>query len=238
MKAYKFRSHDQLEFAFDILFGNRLYCASRETLNDPVEGAYGAMILDSVDKAKAAEKEVAEVAKALKICSLSQTSNEQLLWAYYASGFTGMAVEVEIPDPTTYSPSIDEGSIRIKAVDYDRRALLGTLPYDDPQSAAYESLVTKGRHWEHEKEVRIIANTPALDKGCYYQLAAPPTALHVGCRMPKASMFALATVCEKIKIPFAVVSPIPAEIPSMEIAFHKTMIYPGGSIKLPDRSNY
>lgn len=40
MRAYKFRSPDRMEFVFDILFNQRLYCAEWHTLNDPVEGVF------------------------------------------------------------------------------------------------------------------------------------------------------------------------------------------------------
>lgn len=40
MKLYKFRSLDNIEFTFDILLNERLYCANYKDLNDPFEGIF------------------------------------------------------------------------------------------------------------------------------------------------------------------------------------------------------
>ena len=40
MLAYKFRSANQLEYAFDVVLNNRLHCADWRKLNDPMEGMF------------------------------------------------------------------------------------------------------------------------------------------------------------------------------------------------------
>jgi hypothetical protein len=198
-----------------------------------MEGAYGMMHLGSPEKVDAAHRQVEEYSIRLRVCSLSRESGDHLLWAYYASGFSGMAIEVEIPEPATYDPRIEEGPVRVKQVECERGPHLGTLPYDDPKSAAYERLAFKQRHWAHEKEVRIIADTEALEAGCFYKLPSRPTAVCVGMRMPSASQIALAIVCSKLEIPFAKVSPMNSEPPSLEFAFAGEVRWQGGSAKLP-----
>src|SRR5688500_14515121 len=100
MRAYKFRSAGQLALALDIVYHCRLYCSDWETLNDPLESLFMYSYLSPSDQSAttAAAKAVQAAAKLLKVCSLSQTFDSHLLWAHYAEGFTGLAVEVEVPD--------------------------------------------------------------------------------------------------------------------------------------------
>lgn len=233
MRVFKYRSLEQLGLAFDILFANRLYCASAETLNDPMEGSYGTMIKSSACEAEAAQKQVEEFSKRLRICSLSRTCGEHLLWAHYASGFTGLAIEVEIPEPTKYSPLVDEGLVRIKEVDCSIGSHLGTLPYDDPRAAAYERFAAKERHWAYENEVRIIGDVDGLDQGCFYHILQKPRAVYLGFRMPLSTKFSLGAICEKLGIPLAIVSPGPGQIPWLDVCFPNEMKWPGGLIELP-----
>jgi len=236
MQAFKFRTNDQLEFAFDVLFKNRLFCAPRDSLNDPMEGWYGMMPPTFMEDARAAQEKVEEFQQRLRICSLSDTVGEHLLWSYYGSGFKGLAIEVDIPEPTNYDPRVDQGLVRVKRVDCEHGARLGKLPYDDQQAAAYEALASKERQWGHLHEVRIIADKDALDEGCYFQLSSKPKALYVGCRMSPTSKMALGVICAALEIPFAHVTPQNVGVPSVVIGFDKQLKLAGKTIVLPDPS--
>jgi len=172
MIAYKFRSACPPEYVKDIIENNRLFCASKDSLNDPWEGTFGTYILASTSAADAAQRHVQILMKELRVCALSESVDNVLTWAYYASGFSGFAIEVEIPEPQTYHPNRAEGLIRVRRIRYEDGNHLGLLPSDDPEAASYEALAGKLPKWQHEDEVRIIAHTTALSND-HFPLAAP-----------------------------------------------------------------
>src|SRR6185312_15116031 len=107
MKAYKFRSSSQLPFALDIMFNNRLHCSDWRNLNDPMEGMFAYSY--NATKERDFKDEVASIVKhkqRLKVCSLSKTFDCHLLWAHYASGFSGLAIEVELPDRSPFVKTV------------------------------------------------------------------------------------------------------------------------------------
>lgn len=222
MIAYKFRSEGQFDFALDVIYGRRLYCSSTSDFNDPSEGAFGAMVLDSVDQAVAAQQKVIEHRRHLRVCSLSKNCGQVLLWAYYASGFTGLAIAVEIPEPQTYSPLAPEGDIKVREIRYCQRLHLGTLPHDDVVAAAYESIAAKSTAWDHEEEIRIIADSRSLVDGCFYPLANPVKEIVVGLRFPKARLRALSTICASESIALKVAVPHGDKVELRDLASPKS----------------
>jgi hypothetical protein len=102
MLAYKFREPSQIEYALDILFNNRLFCADWTRLNDPMEGifSYSHHTTDETDYSELLD-EIKIEKKRIKICSLSKTFDCHLLWAHYADGFSGMAIEVQLPNKSS-----------------------------------------------------------------------------------------------------------------------------------------
>lgn len=186
MRVYKFRSSSQLPFALDIIFNNRLYCADWRTLNDPMEGMF-VYSYQSTDERDSTE-EVAEIVrhkKQLRVCSLSGTFDCHLLWAHYASGFDGLAIEVELP----------ERSPVIRKVEY--RGVFGYVSIGGsltPSQAAEQVLSSKYREWEYEKEVRV------LQREEWYQLEIPVKRVIAGHRMNPALFEALRIICERRNI--------------------------------------
>lgn len=183
MKAYKFRSSSQLPFALDIIFNNRLYCSDWRDLNDPMEGMF-VYSYRSTDE-KDYRDQVGEIVrhkKRLKVCSLSKTFDCHLLWAYYASGFDGLAIEVELPDR---SPVVRE-------VTY--RGVFGSFSFDrpvSPEQAAEQVLSSKYHEWKYEQEVRILQHDE------WYRLEKPVSRVIAGHRMNPALFEALRIVCEQ-----------------------------------------
>jgi len=182
VKAYKFRSSSQLPFALDIIFNSRLYCADWRNLNDPMEGmfVYSYRTSDGRDY-KEEVAQIIEHKKQLKLCSLSKTFDCHLLWAHYASGFDGLAIEVELPDRSPV----------IKSVDY--RGVFASVSFDTPMPpdrAAEAVLSSKYQEWAYEQEVRV------LQRGEWYQLQEPVRHVIAGHRMNPALFEALRIICE------------------------------------------
>ena len=186
MRAFKFRSEDQVAYALDIIFNRRLYCSDWSKLNDPVEGHFSYQYSGSKRTDPAGPvAELIRNKKRLRVCSLSQTFDCHLLWSHYASGFSGMAIEVELPD-----------SPRIKPVRYE--GVFAFLHLDDGTdtlAAADQVLTSKYQEWFYEREVRI------LQREEWFELEQPVVRVIAGHRMNPALFRALQMVCEREGIP-------------------------------------
>ncbi|EME67982.1 hypothetical protein H261_20734 [Paramagnetospirillum caucaseum] len=187
MRAYKFRSASSTDKIFDIILNRRLYCADWRNLNDPLEGifAFGT----SKESRKAYDKFLGKIRNEkgkLKVCSLSATFDCHLLWAHYADGFNGVAIEVELPD---HDP-------RVQEVKY--RGVFAYVNCDGnmkPLDAAKDVLFSKYDEWAYEKEIRILSHDE------YYSLDIPVKRVIAGHRMNPALFDALQLICETQDIP-------------------------------------
>lgn len=191
MKAYKFRGAQQIPHAFDIIFNNRLYCADWSNLNDPMEGMFAYSYKPSSNHEEDIKDVVAQIVrekKQLRVCSLSETFDCHLLWSHYASGFSGLAIEVDLPDD---SPSIRKVNYRgvFAGVSLNGRV--------NPQQAAEEILGSKYSEWQYEREIRVLHREP------YFSLRTPVTHVIAGHRMEPALFDALNFICHKKGIRFS-----------------------------------
>lgn len=189
MLAYKFKSAAQADHIFDILLNRRLYCAPLHVLNDPVEGTF-AYSYQGDGEAKSANDfagAVSEAIASLRVCSLSATFDSHLLWAHYANGFNGVAVEVELP----------EARPDIRRISY--RGVFGGFGYTPDACAdatARDVLLSKYQEWEYEQEVRIISEAE------WHRLETPVSRLIAGHRLHPALFDALQIICERQGIDF------------------------------------
>lgn len=183
MFAYKFRSSAQIDKALDIIFNKRLYCADWKTLNDPMEGmfVYSYQTSDEFDYSQKVN-EIIKHKKGLKVCSLSKTYDCHLLWAHYANGFDGLAVEIEI----------NENVENVHHVSYGEVFSSITLPTDrDPLECANQILSSKYKEWSYEKELRILNNET------WYEVENPVKRIIVGHRINPALFTAIKIICKE-----------------------------------------
>ena len=141
--------------------------------------AYSTLSGSAEDPKKVVEQIIREKRR-LKVCSLSHTFNSHLLWAHYASGFDGLAIEVEIPDHRE----------QVKRIVY-RNLFTGVsiCHVSDPERTARQILSSKHREWAYEQEVRV------LHEGEWFPLTLPVQRIIVGHRMQPALFEALRIVC-------------------------------------------
>lgn len=187
MRAFKFRSSSGIEFALDILINRRLYCADWRTLNDPMEGMFMYSTRQAETRVERIVRGIGNAKSRYKVCSLSGDFQSHVLWAHYAGGFDGIAIEVELPD----------GDPFIRRVEY--RGVFAFIDMDevtDEDDAARLILQSKYLEWEYEQEVRILSNEP------YYYLDAPIRRVIAGHRMNQALFQTLHMVCEREGIEF------------------------------------
>ena len=184
MLAYKFRSSSQIAFALDIVFKQRLRCSDWSTLNDPMEGRF----LHSEHAENSRLREITDGKKIYRICALSKTYASRLLWAHYASGFDGLAVEVELP---MHHPGSQIHNViyedALPTVDVERNV--------SPLDAALYILTHKHSEWDYEKEIRIFQ-----EKKEWYKLPKPVKCIIVGHRFNEALLEALRIVCARKRI--------------------------------------
>jgi len=143
---YKFRSLDNLQFVLDIIVNQRLYAATLETMNDPMEGYY----THESDIPGEAIIALEEHKKSLKFSSLSRYDNNPLMWAHYANGCRGVVIGVEFKDDVDFRDVIYGAHSQLS------EKIPTTL------ERAKRVLSYKSDFWRYEDEVRAFA-----DKGSY-----------------------------------------------------------------------
>lgn len=154
MKLYKFRSLFPLEFLADLLVSERLYCAKYSHLNDPFEGHFTErMCLEIHGRRIISEMSLddlidPEEINDIRVCSLSRNYQDVRMWAHYADGHKGVAIEIDF---LKLNP-------RPKKVTYNK-----TVKSFDTSSHEYPSigraLLNKTDKWKYEKEYRILSRS-------------------------------------------------------------------------------
>jgi hypothetical protein len=151
MKLYKFRplaTCIDAERVEQIINTGEFWHSNFWELNDPMEGVYS---FQREALPPAFIRELFDAKSGYVICSFSgpDALREQLLWGYYANGFKGVAIEIDVNDADTnirkvkYVPGLTE--------------LLGPT---DAECAAISILMTKLDCWRHEQEHRCLVQSP------------------------------------------------------------------------------
>lgn len=141
MILYKFRTLDNFQFVLDILVNQRMYAATFDSMNDPMEGFYTA----DEDIPKESIAALKEHQKSLKFCSLSKYSNNPLMWAHYGNGCRGVAIGVEF-----------KSTEDIREVKYGSHSHIKTSK-PSTIARAKDVLSFKADFWQYEDEIRVFA---------------------------------------------------------------------------------
>lgn len=174
MILYKFKSLHNIEYVFDILHNQRLFCTKYSSLNDPFEGLFLAIIpigyispfikphkykkLKNIDDLTQLEH--------TKICSLSDNLNDVRLWSHYADGHRGIAIAIDF---SNIESDLHKVKYSTELPEFGDTILTSPMP---PQV-----LSIKTNHWEYEAEYRIIQ-----DKD-YYPINGRIKAIYAGQRI-------------------------------------------------------
>ena len=130
-------------------------------------------------------EEVGKQLKELRVCALTKSFNNHLLWAHYAGGYTGVAIEIELDaEDVTEVVYGDEFVFLSQLID----------SYS-PEAAARQVLARKYKDWSYEGEVRLIT------KSEFYPLTHPISHVIVGSRTNPALVSALHLMCSHFGIP-------------------------------------
>ena len=136
---YKYRSLDNFKNFVDIILKNRLYAAEYKNLNDPMEGQYyyGSNGLD-----RQIQEKLMNEKDNLRVCSLSRTKSNELMWSHYADGHRGVAIGLRIIH--------DE----VRPIQYNGLAFIQNQDYN--YQTAIEILSHKLEIWSYEEEERAF----------------------------------------------------------------------------------
>jgi hypothetical protein len=154
MKLYKFRPlANDIDFnrAQEILNTGRFYCSGFSELNDPMEGAFTIFPNDS-ELGRGIINAIYSDKNKYKICSFSASRafKKPTMWGYYANGFRGIAIEIEV----------NKNDVRkIKYVD----AITHVEDIHDITRTTKEVLTTKLNPWKHEAEYRFLTESEGGD---------------------------------------------------------------------------
>lgn len=200
MKGYKYRSGIGLLdkdgnciFKRDVntIVNNQVYLPTKDELNDPTEGFYNdEAILGLLEGLKDYSSEVKKQYNGLLekfdnigVYSLSKNNDNELLWAYYASGHTGFAIEYDID---ILKESLNHNKYFQFVFDFDvdyvdriPQAEISVLQGVDANHMLKTFLGSKSLSWGHEDEYRLIFEGKGLFDIDYRAI----TGIYFGCRM-------------------------------------------------------
>lgn len=163
----RYRSLDESLFRreMDALKDSYLYAPSFRKMNDPMEGFYQLggnedyflkTWLGAEDEYRKLHKMASDIFDRLAIISLSQTTLDYPLWAYYASSFSGMCLEF---DTSILQVGGLQGENLVKVV-YQSEELpaLGLMRFasESGREELVKRISIKREEWVHEKEWRFV----------------------------------------------------------------------------------
>ncbi len=167
MLLYKYKSLRNIDHTLDILLNQRLYCSPYIELNDPFEGLFSASIRippnerikypfirlpDSLKVTKSVDDLPYDSKDRVRICSLSSSPSDILLWSHYADGHKGIAIEFNVS-------GLEAAIHPVKYVNVLPLYSGTLLGMPTPQ----ELLTYKTKHWEYESEYRVICEERFFD---------------------------------------------------------------------------
>lgn len=148
MLLYKYRGLSNLQFTLDIIINGRMFAASFEHLNDPMEGSYN----HGPGQLSPEQRETLYGEKAkYRLLSLAKKWNSTLMWSHYSESHAGIAIGVLVNHPNAYRTDVDY-------VDDLNLEIAANDPSVGPdyRDIAKKILSRKLRPWAYEEEHRVF----------------------------------------------------------------------------------
>lgn len=168
-KLYKYvalgvRNSKRRRYTRDIFVNSRLFMPNYLEMNDPMEAWYecGGLTRPYIDDIRAGKPN-------LKMCCLSQSNSDVLMWAHYGDRHKGLCVEVEVQDTNVSKHKISY----VKELPQ----LEGEI---DINSALIQIMSHKLLPWQYEQEVRYLRTIRYGDTTPQY-LSVHITKVFIGC---------------------------------------------------------
>lgn len=159
---YKYRSLQNFDNFLDVLLCNRLYGANYDKLNDPMECSFREM-----DLSEEKMQELRDERRKLRICSLSQAENNNLLWSHYADGHRGVCIALKVRKTDLWE------YVEVKYVD-SMPTISTEMPVNEILQNRYG---IKANFWNYEKEIRYVKKAESKQNS---YLPVFPIAVYMG----------------------------------------------------------
>ena len=193
MQVFKYRGGDERVFKRDVdsLASDTFWAPTRETLNDPSEGFLStddmgseldslinvlvpdvSKIAQSRDNLTEALANILGQRDKVGIFSLSQSYQDELLWAHYAYSHQGFCIEYDL-DKLVNSGAGDWYSFPVK---YDEEPPkldiqdLTSLSNDRGKNFVQKMTGYKSTRWSYEREIRVICSRSGSQRCDYGNL--------------------------------------------------------------------
>lgn len=139
----------------DIFENSRLYMGHYSEMNDPMEALYMGNNLT-----KAEIEKVRQGKPNIRMCCLSKSYSDVLLWAHYAEDHKGICIEVEVVDPDCEEININYEKILYRPQKYSSDIINKILshkliPWQNEQEIRYLRSLHIGSHTIEFLKVRI-----------------------------------------------------------------------------------
>lgn len=143
MTLFKYRSIQNFKNFVDIIINQRLYAAPYFDMNDPMEGQYiyhQGTLSQNIIRALKGEKEK------IRICSLSITHENTLMWTHYSDGHRGVVIGL----------NIDRDKYDVRPVEYTGLSYVQNANINGTTETAKRILCHKHEAWTYEEEERLF----------------------------------------------------------------------------------
>ena len=138
-----------------------IWLSQYRALNDPMEGFYEASRRVQADQNyNQVTRDLLNAKRNIGICSFSETKENELMWAHYASNYAGMCVAYR-PQPLIDGLPDDAHLVRLAYGSVPPG--ISNLEATDLQGAARKILSHKKSSWVHEREWRLLGEPGRLD---------------------------------------------------------------------------
>lgn len=203
MRVFKYRGGDENVFERDLnaLASNTFWAPTRETLNDPCEGflidgvqsqlnSLIDVLIPDVSKVAQSRDELTEALTNILsqrdkvgVFSLSQSCQDELLWAHYAYSHQGFCIEYDLKKVVN-SGAGDWYAFPVEYVEQPPTLHfldVSTLRSEDGTKSFVKKMIGyKSTRWNYEKEIRIICHQSGSQR-CDYRAVK---AIYFGLKMP------------------------------------------------------
>ncbi|WP_299266340.1 DUF2971 domain-containing protein [uncultured Psychrosphaera sp.] len=179
MKLYKFKSleGDGFLHSLDMIVNQRIFLPPCKALNDPLEGSWNrteSIVELLVDNNSIDIRDKLFFKIALKrTVSFTRCFKNELLWAHYAGGYSGVCFEYDLSPEEYDIRKIEYNGPPSISIEQTKEILDGKL---QPQDLGI--LNSKSSCWEYENEYRLFQNEYSKDE----YISAVPTRIIFGMR--------------------------------------------------------
>lgn len=201
-------------YNIEAFLNHYFYLSNPSNFNDPFDCNIN--LIEDVEGLEKLETVKRNNIRNIGIASFSETIDNHLMWAHYTNNYNGFALEFKG----------DQIDVKMNRDDIKRHSLTRVIYPENPPKivknypfAQHYILTTKFKHWEYEKEWRIIAELQSEDRNLIY-FAESVKGIYIGHNIPdnNKSAYRLLLEIQEIKfpeVPVYVVYPHPTDLKLM-----------------------